>query len=512
MDAVSQDGLEKAATVLVDPGSDTNYVTHNFAAALGLPGVPYTCFLKVVDMEYIEKTTARYSFDVVDKDGAKHHIQALGLDSITTLPDEPDLSPIESLLDGFPREVLDRPGGRMDILLGLGSSYLHGRTRQEWGNLRILESKFGCGWVICGSHDLLSFSSTVLPPTLPVAAQAISRATESPPNLYQSFHIASSLQHNLEFAELNELGTTPAPVCGRCVGCEDCTFRRKRLSPDDQAVVSRIEASMEIDEITGIIYGKYPWKPCVARMCNNSRQAMAVQSSIEKHMIKTGTFEDYVSEMKKTIDEKKVRELSETEMSTWHGPVHYISMFAVVKPGSVSTRTRIVSNSAMRNAISKLSLNDCMYARPNALADLLACLLFWRGVTVAIMMDLWKAYQAIHTSDTELHLRRFFFRGSPQDIWTTYDYTHANFGDMAAGLLLEVGKRIVANLGADIYPVAAAQLKDYTYVDDGVAGGSQEDVDRMRGSRVDGKYTGTIAQILQKGGMSVKFHGCHGIQ
>ena len=91
------DGSENAATILVDPGSDTNYVTHNFARALGLTGTPYTWFLKVVDMEYLEKSTAHYDFDIVDREGATHHIQALGLDTITTLPDEPDLSPIEGL-------------------------------------------------------------------------------------------------------------------------------------------------------------------------------------------------------------------------------------------------------------------------------------------------------------------------------------------------------------------------------------------------------------------------------
>ena len=159
VDIPSLDGSKNAATILVDPGSDTNYVTHNFARVLGLTGTPYTCFLKVVDMEYLEKSTKRYNFDIVDREGATHHIQSLGLDPITTLPDEPDLSPIEGLLDGLPREILDRPQGRVDILLGLGSSSLHGRTHQEWGNLRLLESKFGCGWVIRESHELLRFPS-----------------------------------------------------------------------------------------------------------------------------------------------------------------------------------------------------------------------------------------------------------------------------------------------------------------------------------------------------------------
>ena len=57
----SMTGQDQIATVLMDPGSDTNYVTHDFAASLGLTGTPYSCFLKVVDMEYIKKSTARYS-------------------------------------------------------------------------------------------------------------------------------------------------------------------------------------------------------------------------------------------------------------------------------------------------------------------------------------------------------------------------------------------------------------------------------------------------------------------
>ena len=59
----------------------------------------------------------------------------------------------------------------------------------------------------------------------------------------------------------------------------------------------------------------------------------------------------------------------------------------------------------MRNARSKLSLNQCMWPGPNTLSDLYDCLIFWRAVEVAMVMDLQKAYQAIHTGPMELHLR-----------------------------------------------------------------------------------------------------------
>ena len=124
---------------------------------------------------------------------------------------------------------------------------------------------------------------------------------------------------------------------------------------------------------------------------------------------------------------------------------------------------------------------------------------------MAIIMDLKKAYQAIHTSPMELHLRRFLFRASPDQAWETFGYTRANFGDLSAGLMLEVGKQRVANLGADIDPQAAEQLKTKSYVDDSILGGSPEDVARMRGERTDAGYTGTVARILSKGAMSIKF-------
>ena len=156
-------------------------------------------------------------------------------------------------------------------------------------------------------------------------------------------------------------------------------------------------------------------------------------------------------------------------------------MFAVVKPESVSTKTRVVANSAMRNARARLSLNECMWPGPNALCDLYDCLIFWRAVEVALMTDLRKAYQSIHTGDMELHLRRFLFREDRNQPWKDYAFTRATFGDLAAGLILEIAKRKVAELGREEDPMAAQQLQDFCYVDDSILGGSQEDAERMRG-------------------------------
>ena len=295
----------------------------------------------------------------------------------------------------------------------------------------------GCGWSLLGSHKDLVYPQPRLSPSLSAAGYALGQAVATSEEELRVFH----LREFTEFQELNELGTSPPPVCLKCLGCRDCTFRRKRLSPEDQEVVMRVEREMNVDSVTGRITAAYPWKNCVKRMMDNRRQAQKVQESMERHMREAGTHGDYMKEMEKSLAEGKVRRLTPQEMADWHGPQHYITTFAVVKPESLSTKTRVVSNSAMRNARARLSLNQCMWPGPNALTDLLDCLIFWRAVQVALMTDLKKAYQSIYTGEMELHLRKFLYRRDPGDKWEDLAFTRATFGDVAAGLVLEVAKR-----------------------------------------------------------------------
>ena len=74
---------------------------------------------------------------------------------------------------------------------------------------------------------------------------------------------------------------------------------------------------------------------------------------------------------------------------------------------STSTKVRIVSDSALRNNVTGLSFNDLIKPVPNALADILAVCLAWRGYPVAVMYDLTKAYQSIKTGEVEKFLRMF---------------------------------------------------------------------------------------------------------
>ena len=173
---VAKDGSRVPGTVMVDSGSDTDYVRHGFAESLGLEGEPQVCRIKVVDMDYRTVDTAKYELSVVDVDGETHAVSAQGLGSITTLPPDPSLSPLLHLLEGVPEEVLVRPQGRVDVLLGLRNSKLHGKDVREWGNLRLLRGRLGCGWALRGTHELLEFPGQVR--FLPLLLHGITRHPE----------------------------------------------------------------------------------------------------------------------------------------------------------------------------------------------------------------------------------------------------------------------------------------------------------------------------------------------
>ena len=79
------------------------------------------------------------------------------------------------------------------------------------------------------------------------------------------------------------------------------------------------------------------------------------------------------------------------------------------------------------------------------------------------------------------------------------------FADVLASLILELTKKMRAELGRDIDPDAVEVILESTYVDDTLGGGTPEQVQRFTGTRLDdGTYTGTLPKILSKVGLHPK--------
>ena len=234
----------------------------------------------------------------------------------------------------------------------------------------------------------------------------------------------------------------------------------------------------------------------------NRHAVIRMAEKQEKRLIKSGFLDTYNKEFQKYLDRGAAVALSRQEIEDYKGPVNYISHHRVIQD-SVTTPLRIVTNSSLKNG--KYSLNECLARGPNSLNSMLDIALRFRCHEEGMVFDLTKAYNALKTGPVEKNLRRFVWRFSPEDEWQDFAFDCVAFGDIPAANLLEIGRNLTADEGWEIDPIAARKIKDDSYVDDNVGGGTTEEVKRMKGSRLaDGTFTGTMRQILDKGGLKMK--------
>ena len=79
----------------------------------------------------------------------------------------------------------------------------------------------------------------------------------------------------------------------------------------------------------------------------------------------------YNRELRKLIYRKAIIKLTQEEINSYPRPVSSVSHHEVMKPGSVMTSIRIVSNSSLVNVKAGISPNDCMQGVPKVLSSLL---------------------------------------------------------------------------------------------------------------------------------------------
>ena len=309
-----------------------------------------------------------------------------------------------------------------------------------------------------------------------------------------------------EFFEAEEMGVSAAKACKRCRGCKDCSFRGLMISREKEMVVKRMEDLIKYDEQEQKVSVTYPWTEDVRKLTDNIGQAIAFQKSYERRLVRDKFLLDaYNKELRKAMDRGAIVKLSQEEIQNYTGPVSYVAHHGVHKPDSATTPLRSVTNTSLVNVNAGLSPNQCMQEGPNALSSLLVILIGFRMYEVALVYDMTKAYQSMNTGELEKHVRRLVWRwGDVTAQWEIYAYAVVTFGDQIAGLILELVKKLAADMGSDIDIEACHQIRNKTYVDDGAGGGTREQVERFRGELVDGFYNGTLARILALVGLKLK--------
>ena len=271
---------KKEKTIMFfDNGSTATICTHAWAKKAGIQGKEITYYMQVVGEQYTKRNTLLYTFNMTDADGEDHEIEAFGIDTITEVDQVPDLSNLKHLFPGVPPEVFQTPVGPVDLLVGSNYRGLQPRSGKEVGHLRIVRSKFGSRMILTGTDPLIGRGGHLQTHLL----RMMKTAVHTPPIGVTVLHARTKFP---SFFEAEELGAAPQPHCEACSkklkSCRDCTYRGQMLTRDQREVVRKVEATMRLDKEEARIHVRYPFKQEAYLQTDNSKQAKAMQSNIEK--------------------------------------------------------------------------------------------------------------------------------------------------------------------------------------------------------------------------------------
>ena len=483
-------GAKEKQNSCMDNGSNRCLVRNDFAKEQNLATQKIRMRLKTPGSAERIEDTQLYTFQVEDNNGVKTKVWAFGVDEIMPDPTRVDLRSVRHLFPHLPASAFDSPPtSQVKILIGNNFLALHpsgGQGKDSVGNLRVLSSNFGSGWVVTGAHPSLEVPAG----SLTDQADAVARVNRC--------DISPMLPTT--FWESECLGVLPEKRCGRCLQCSTCSDLGLLHSRKEQEDLEAIKQGVKL--VDGEIRVQYQFRKDPKSLPNNRNVAVKIAEKLEKRLENDGHLEYYNQELKKYFERGAAVQLSEDEINSWQGPVNYISHHGV-EQDSVSTPLRIVTNSSLKNG--GKSLNDCLITGPKSLNSMFDIMLRFRCHESGLVFDLTKAYNCLKTGPVERHLRRFIWRFSKDDPWMDFAFDCVAFGDCPAANCLEVGRDMTAEAGREIDPVAADKIINDSYVDDGVTGGSKAEVERMKGARLgQGSYSGTLGQILSLGKLRMK--------
>ena len=111
--------------------------------------------------------------------------------------------------------------------------------------------------------------------------------------------------------------------------------------------------------------------------------------------------------------------------------VFYLSMYAVCKESSSTTKIRVIFGASAKSS-SGVSFNDLLLVGPMIHSSLLDVLLRFRFHRIALTTDVSRMYRAVELTLPDRNLHRFIWRNNSHDELRDYCTTRITFGVSAS--------------------------------------------------------------------------------
>ena len=491
-----------------DNGSTCSLILTETAELFRCPGEPVQITIDTIN-GLLTRDTKLYCIELVDNAGNRVLVRAFGVEDISEIR---NVVNVEQVKENFSSEVQSqwgkikkRPKGKVHMLVGQEYAGFHPVPYEAHGNLVVYRSMFGQGWLLSGNNPYIDVEKYKFGEE--VAALRVSRVTV----VNQSSHRIGVSQARFSFNQQRDyysydsLGVEPPRRCQSCKGCRECSWRGHQLSKQESYELEYMENCVDFRD--GKFHIKFPFLVDPHELSDNYRQVVRIAEWEEKKLEQEGCVDKFNELFQKLQDLGAVEEISDYELKTWSGAVHYISLQHVINEASATTDFRIVSNSSLKTPGNPHTLNSILAKGPNMLSDTYKILIRFRTYLRGLNSDVTKAYYQMWTGLVEKHVRRMVWRNCMKGAkWKIYGYKCVSFGDVPAAALLEICIRLTIKMFGDIDLKAAHRLYHDHFVDDITSGGSVEEVLRFKGNEDPDTLLcdGTMPQIMKKANLTLK--------
>ena len=218
--------------------------------------------------------------------------------------------------------------------------------------------------------------------------------------------------------------------------------------------------------------GKYivtlPFKNC-EELGNSRSSALAQFYRMEQRLLKNPNIKcQYDNVILEYLRLGHMRKITEEEVNKT--PNFYLPHHAVIKPDRITTKLRVVFNASSPSS-NKRSLNDNLHPGPILQQDLVVQIVKWRLFKYVFNADVTKMYRQILVDPKQTQYQRILFRKEPNDPIEDYELLTVTFGVNCAPFLAIRTLLQLADDVRDSYPLASSIIQQNLYVDDVLAGG-----------------------------------------
>ena len=315
------------------------------AQRLKLKGTPIQFILVCTDGSEKSMRGLLFKIMLLDSKGHSHHIEAIGLQKLSTFYPALRAHGIKQALQHLPHPSLSsledfklsRKGGELDILIGTDLASLHPRPVANIKNLVISSSIFSTGWTLMGhNEDHIEIIGKEKGSKVNCCAVKNMKATSTFVH-YLNANLAGTKDIQFLDAISNDsIGVTVAAKCKSCAqvmdSCKECKMMNESMTYleylEDKEIQSKIEYVPEEKKFIA----SYPYNQEVLNLLPNKDIAMKRTQNLEADLLRRPEDLDLINKtLKDSFDRGVFRFLSEEEINkTFVKSLKHFSIFKIV--------------------------------------------------------------------------------------------------------------------------------------------------------------------------------------